>query len=70
VADHLRAAGLPTGLADAGIAADGAALAAHMLHDKKARDGRLVLVLTRGIGHAFLDDSVTPAEIEVFLQTV
>jgi 3-dehydroquinate synthase len=67
VARHLHEVNLPASLADAGIEADGKALAGHMVHDKKARDGRLVLVLARGIGRAFLDDSVSPAEIADFL---
>lgn len=51
---HLAACGLPHDLASAGVAASGAALAAHMAHDKKVRGGRLPLILTRGIGQAFV----------------
>ena len=64
---HLGAVGLPTSVAGIGVAADGGALAAHMLHDKKASGGRLSLILVRGIGDAFVDRSVTPSEIAAFL---
>jgi 3-dehydroquinate synthase len=67
VAAHLAAAGLPISLADAGIDADGARLAEHMLHDKKASGGRLTFILVRGIGDAFVDRSVTLGEVSDFL---
>ncbi len=35
----------------------------HMAHDKKVRDGRLVLVLVRGIGQAFLHEQATDEQI-------
>jgi len=57
-AGHLESAGLPTS-----VAADPAALAARMAHDKKGT----ALVLSRGIGKAFLDQSVSPAAVEAFL---
>ncbi len=41
VAAHLRAAGLPDGLAAAGITAAGDTLVGHMLHDKKREGGTL-----------------------------
>ncbi|HEY0116801.1 MAG TPA: 3-dehydroquinate synthase [Allosphingosinicella sp.] len=63
---HLRRVGLPTSLGEAGIAADGAALAGHMRHDKKAAGG-LRLILARGIGDAFVDASVTFEEVAAFL---
>ena len=67
VAAHLRAAGLPASLADAGIAAGGPALVAHMMHDKKARGGRIPFILARGIGQAFVDWTVAPEEVAAFL---
>ena len=58
----IGAAGLPTSPREAGLGpADAAALLAHMRQDKKARDGRLVLVLARRIGEAFVARDV-PAE--------
>jgi 3-dehydroquinate synthase len=65
VAAHLGAAGLPTTLV--GIGASGAALAAHMAHDKKAAGGRMPFILSRGIGTAFVDGSVALAEAASFL---
>ncbi len=53
---HLAAVGLPHDLASAGIKATGETLAGHMAHDKKVRDGKLPLILSRGIGQAFVTD--------------
>jgi len=64
---HLAASGLPVTLAGAGIDASGAALVAHMRHDKKAEAGRLPFILARGIGAAFVDRSVALEEVEDFL---
>ena len=63
VAAHLESAGLPVRIEGA----DPAALVASMMHDKKRSGGRMRLVLARGIGEVFVDDSVTAAEIEAFL---
>lgn len=63
VTAHLESAGLPTRL-DIGT---GASLAAHMAKDKKARDGRVPLILARGIGRAFVDTSISLDEIGIFL---
>jgi 3-dehydroquinate synthase len=67
VAAHLRSVGLPDGLAAAGIAADGATLAAHMAHDKKASGGRVPFLLTRGIGQTFLATDVALSDVAAFL---
>jgi 3-dehydroquinate synthase len=67
VAAHLRAAGLPASLADAGIAAPGARLVAHMLHDKKMSGGTLPFLLARGIGRTYLARDVDLADVEAFL---
>ncbi|MEO9130706.1 MAG: 3-dehydroquinate synthase [Sphingomonas sp.] len=67
VAAHLRAVGLPDSVTAAGIAADGAALVAHMLHDKKMDAGTLPFLLTRGIGKSFLDKSVDLKDVAAFL---
>lgn len=64
---HLTAVGLPNNLAAAGIATTGAALVAHMAHDKKMASGTLPFILARGIGQAFVDDSVDLRQIEAFL---
>ena len=67
VAAHLRAIGLPDGLAAAGITASGARLVEHMLHDKKMAAGTLPFLLARGIGQTFLDKTVDLKDVEDFL---
>ena len=69
VVAHLRAAGLPAGLADAGIEASGKTLVAHMLHDKKMSGGKLPFILTRAIGQSYLDRDVALEEVERFLDS-
>ena len=44
-----------------------AMLMAHMTQDKKMKDGALTFVLARGIGKAFLNNMVPPAELEAAL---
>jgi 3-dehydroquinate synthase len=70
VAAHLARAGLPTRIAEVGIEADGETLTRHMMHDKKASGGRITLILARGIGGAFVDDSVSAPEISAFLDSL
>jgi 3-dehydroquinate synthase len=67
LAAHLRAIGLPDGVAATGIHADGATLVAHMLHDKKMDAGTLPFLLARGIGQTFLDTSVALEDVAAFL---
>jgi 3-dehydroquinate synthase len=67
VAAAIDAAGLPSEVAALGLNADGRALAAHMLHDKKMDAGTLPFVLLRGIGEAFLDKAVSLDDVAEFL---
>lgn len=67
VAAHLAAVGLPHDLASAGVDADGKALTAHMAHDKKVRDGKLPLILTRGIGQSFVTEAYGLEAVAAFL---
>ena len=67
VAAHFDAVGLPTRLGHAGLKADGGRLAGRMAHDKKGRGGRVPFVLARGIGHAFLDWTVSLDDVALFL---
>jgi 3-dehydroquinate synthase len=69
VAAHLRAIGLPDGLAAAGIDAPSATLVEHMKHDKKMAAGTLPFLLARGIGQTYLDKTVDLADIAAFLDT-
>jgi 3-dehydroquinate synthase len=71
-ADQVRhwfaAAGLPARFADLpdlGTPAD--ELMKLMAQDKKARDGRIVFVLARGIGKAFIAEDVEPQTVEQML---
>ncbi|MBX3561778.1 MAG: 3-dehydroquinate synthase [Sphingomonas sp.] len=67
VARHLAGGGFATSLAEAGIDASGAALAAHMAHDKKASGGKVPFLLARGIGQTYLDRDVDLADAAAFL---
>ena len=59
VADHLSGVGLPTLISDiSGSPLDADELIRLMGQDKKVRQGRMVFVLVRGIGKAFLTQSV------------
>ncbi|PZU10444.1 MAG: 3-dehydroquinate synthase [Sphingobium sp.] len=67
VTAHLRSVGLPYDLASARVQADGAALVAHMLHDKKMAAGTLPFLLARGIGQTFLSKDVALEDVAAFL---
>ena len=67
VVDHLAKAGLPTRLADAGLRGKADGLMNWMVRDKKSGAAGLALVLTRGIGRAYLDRSVDPRRLAAFL---
>lgn len=61
---HLRATGLPSALSDIpGSALPPGELLAHMAHDKKSSGGRLVFVLLRRIGEAFVSRDVPEATL-------
>ena len=65
---HLRAVGLPTRLGDVGMEGRASALAALMARDKKADADGLKLILTRGIGKAFMSRDVSQARLSEFLE--
>jgi 3-dehydroquinate synthase len=69
VASHFAAAGLPTRVADipGGPPPDAASLVKIMAQDKKVRDGRLTLILVRGIGQAFVSRNVSAQAVHDFL---
>ncbi|HUQ14188.1 MAG TPA: 3-dehydroquinate synthase [Novosphingobium sp.] len=67
IASHLAASGLPTEIGELGLAADGRALVAHMLHDKKMDAGTLPFVLLRAIGDAFVSRAVALDDVAAFL---
>jgi 3-dehydroquinate synthase len=56
---HLKAAGLPSSIADIGAPRPATeALLAAMTHDKKVKDGKLTFILARGLGQAFVTSDV------------
>ena len=67
VAAHLKGVGLPTDLRAAGVK-DTKALTSHLANDKKNVGGRRTLILTTGIGSAFVDSNVELDEVEQFLR--
>jgi 3-dehydroquinate synthase len=64
VVRHLKAAGLPTSISDIpGSRPDPDALIEHMVHDKKAKDGKLTFILMKGLGHAFTARDIPLAKV-------
>lgn len=62
--------GLPTSLAHIRNSRPSSdVLVDHMFQDKKVADGKLTLILTKGIGKAFIAKDVDPAAIRDFLNT-
>jgi 3-dehydroquinate synthase len=68
IAQHLRAAGLPTTLGDipGTLGATGTLMAA-IAQDKKVARGALTFILTRGIGKAFIEKNVDGAAVAAFI---
>ena len=65
---HLATVGLPTKPSDVAFEWPGAdALMALMAQDKKARRGKLTLILARGIGASFVAPDADPADVRAFL---
>jgi 3-dehydroquinate synthase len=69
VETHFAALGLPTRIGDVpgGGAPDAATLLEIMRQDKKVQGGRLTLILTRGIGEAFITRDVAAPTVLDFL---
>jgi 3-dehydroquinate synthase len=65
---HLAAAGLPTHVKQVEGGVPGVdALMALIAQDKKVKRGALTFILVRGIGSAFIENKVDPAEVRAFL---
>jgi 3-dehydroquinate synthase len=65
---HLAAVGLPTQLKDVPGGVPGVdALMDLIAQDKKVKRGKLTFILVRGIGHAFVENDVSAAEVHTFL---
>jgi 3-dehydroquinate synthase len=71
VRKHYAAVGLPITLNQIANARHFAPadLLRHMAKDKKVRDGRITLILARGIGEAFISTEIERLSIEAFLAT-
>ncbi len=68
---HLAAAGLPTHVKDVPGGVPGADTLMELIaQDKKVKRGALTFVLVHGIGRAFVENNVDPAEIRAFLRAV
>jgi len=65
---HLKAAGLPTRVGDiSGAPLDVDEVIAAMTQDKKAEAGRMVFILARAIGEAFVSRDVSPETVRNFI---
>jgi len=65
---HLAAVGLPTHVKDvAGGVPNVDVLMNLIAQDKKVKRGKLTFILVRGIGQAFVESNVDPAEVRAFL---
>ena len=69
VVAHLADAGLPVRLAEVGLARRAEQLVDWIQRDKKNAVGKVALVLTHGIGRAFLDRSVDERRLTAFLSS-
>jgi 3-dehydroquinate synthase len=65
---HLAAVGLPTKLADipGGVPGEDR-LMDLVAQDKKVKRGKITFILVRGIGQAFIENNVDPAQVRAFL---
>lgn len=68
VHDHLSRLSMPTRKNMCQWLSDPQALLNHMRQDKKNADGRIALILSRGIGRAFLDRDAPEAELARYLK--
>ena len=68
VREHLKAVGLPTRVQDVeGGVPDAETLMNLIAQDKKVKRGKLTFILVRGVGEAFVENDVDPAEVRSFL---
>ena len=66
---HLAAVGLPTHVKQVSGGVPGVdALMDLIAQDKKVKRGALTFILVRGIGQAFIENNVDPAEVRAFLE--
>jgi 3-dehydroquinate synthetase len=68
VVRHFMACGLPTRITDtSNETPDVDRLMTLIAQDKKVKRGKLTFILVRGIGNAFVENDVDPAEVRAFL---
>jgi 3-dehydroquinate synthase len=66
---HLAAVGLPTRVSQVAGGVPGIDVLMNLIgQDKKVKRGKLTFILVRGIGQAFIEDNVDPAEVRAFLE--
>jgi len=68
---HLRAIGLPTGIAmiSPPLTQSAIEIMAYMQHDKKIVGGKINFILTHGIGKAFITNQVSPDDVKVVIKS-
>jgi 3-dehydroquinate synthase len=67
--NHLAAVGLPTHVSEVGGGVPGIDTLMDLIsQDKKVKRGKLTFILVRGIGQAFIENNVDPAEVRAFLE--
>lgn len=65
---HLAAVGLPTHVSQVPGGVPGIDVLMNLIgQDKKVKRGKLTFILVRGIGQAFVENDVDPAEVRAFL---
>lgn len=69
VEEHLAACGLPTGLDAFDDVPSADELLGYMEQDKKVRAGRLIFILAKGIGKAFICDDVSREDVANILSS-
>ena len=66
---HLAAVGLPTHVSEVRGGVPGVDTLMDLIsQDKKVKRGKLTFILVRGIGQAFIENNVDPAEVHAFLE--
>ena len=68
VVNHIKRVGLPTSPLDISKKFRAGDLVGHMMHDKKNKDGKLVLILANGIGKSFIKKGVDKNDLKVFIK--
>jgi 3-dehydroquinate synthase len=65
---HLAALGMRTSISQLGKAMDAKRLMQHMAGDKKVKQGKIVFILAKAIGQAFIADDVDPKDAQAVLE--